>query len=276
MVGYFWQNLGLAFYFDCSLVTKFNSPIGDKGILMNEATLQKEQPGNRGQIPQELRREFTLPCAIPLPSVQDELVGYPIQETDCFQWFTHAETFATEQFGVTVNLREAFPIPARLPWERILPIFIPAGLTHREMVNKALKSQGLSVSEGANVEEFTGASGDADPHLYLTERTPEPKAGRRLPPKFADIYFEGRQTRPLNFCGYGIGTGLLYKMEKTFLDPCGRTVSWLPEHIHPSSRHVACACSLPSSQKVWFYCCDAGSECGNFAFREALLLSPKL
>ena len=160
-----------------------------------------------------------------------EEVAYPIEETDCAVWLGHAEQFAEQSFGMKINLREMFPLPKRLPWERVLPIFDPAGLTNREMADKALKKQGLKVWEGTEVDEFTCATADAS-RLYLIERTPRPvPATMGLPPKWARHWFGGRQTLPLHLRGYGTGNGLLYKVEKTFLDPGAETATWFPENI---------------------------------------------
>lgn len=231
---------------------------------------------HKDEVPRGFRSGFTLPGAISLPAVPVGMTGYPMEETDCFLWLGHMERFAAERFDEKVNLREMFPIPARLPWKQILPIFVPAGLTNRQMVERALKAQGLSVGEGTNVEEFTGANGAELSRLFLIERTSKPTlATMGLPPKYAGHWFGGRQTHPLNLCGYGVGTGLLYKVEKAFLDPLGVTASWFPENIYPSSDEVACGCYYPDCRKVWFRRNDAGYGCGCFGFREAILLFPK-
>lgn len=217
-----------------------------------------------------LRRGFSLPGEISPSAVPVQIGGYPIEETDCFEWFGHMEQFSNERFGKEVVLRDAFPIPARLPWKKVLPIFDP-GLTNREMVDKALKAQGLSVGEGTDVEKFTGADAES-PRLWLVERTPQPRAARGLPPKFAKQYFEGRQTRPISLRGYGIGTGLVYKVEKTFLDPDAATASWFPENIFLPDGDVAYGACSPAGRKVWFDRNDASSVYDYMGFREAILL----
>lgn len=220
-----------------------------------------------------LQRVLVLPGTIPLPVVPVELGGYPTEKTDCFEWLRHMEQFAEECFGVTVSLREMFPIPAMVPWEKVLVIFDP-GLSFREIVDKALKAQGLSVGEGMDVMKFTGAE-SAGPRLWIVERTPEPRAARGLPPKFAELWFQGRQTRPLNLGGYGIGTGLLYKVEKKFLDPEAKTVSWFPENIFLPGGGVAYGRSHPDYRKVWFARGDPSCEGAYYGFREAILLLPQ-
>ncbi len=266
---------------------------------MNEATLQKEQldllgmvvphfgtvgleearfylrTENRGQIPHALRRGFTFPSAIPLPAVPVEIAGYPIEETDCLEWLLHAEKFTEDHFGTKVNLRELFSLPARFPWKHILPIFDPVGLSNRQMVDKTLKAQKLTVYEGTNVEEFTGATAEVS-RLYLIERTPRPvPATMGLPPKYAGHWFGGRQTVPLHLRGYGIGTGLLYKVAKQFLDPSGATASWFPENTLSSDGRVAFGYYSPLNRGVGFGRNDAGGENGGYGFREAIVLSPK-
>ena len=273
--------------------------MAEKGILMNEATLQKEQldllgmvvphfgvvgseeakhylrTENRNQIPHALKRGFVLPGAIPLQAVPVEVSGYPIEETDCFQWLNHMEQFAEQRFGMKVDLRDMFPLPVRLPWKAILPIFDPEGFTNRSMVDKALKSQGLRVWEGTNVDEFSGATADAS-RLYLIHRSPTPTpATMGLPPKFAKHWFAGRPTRPLHLRGYGIGTGLLYQIEKTFLDPKADTVSWFVENIYGPAGAVADGCYYPDSREVGFGRRAVGDEDGRCGFREAIVLSLK-
>ena len=218
-----------------------------------------------------LQRGFPLPWEITASVVPVEAAGYAIEETDCFPWLGHMERFAKEYFKTEIVLRDKFPIPARLPFKNVLPIFDP-GLSNREMVDKALKAQGLRV-EGTDVSKFTGADSEG-PRLWLIERSPQPMAARGLPPKFAKQYFEGRQTRPLNLRGYGIGTGLLYKVEKRFLDPDAVTASWFPENLLLPDGFVAYGYYDPTYGKVWFYSRDAGYEFGTMAFREAILLLP--
>lgn len=259
---------------------------------MNEATLSKEQVDllamvvphiavvgpeeckhylrgeNRSQIPQRLKEVFVLPGAIPPSAVTVETAGYPIEETDCFTWLGHMEQFAEKLFGVKIALRDKFLLPARLPWKQILPIFDP-GLTNREMVDKALKKQGLSVGEGTDVSKFTGADSEG-PRLWLVERSAQPTAARSLPPKFAKQWFEGRQTHPLSLRGYGIGAGLLYKVEKNFLDPEAKTVTWFPENVFLPDGNVAYGYYNPANDKVWFNRNDPNYENDNNGFREEI------
>ncbi len=222
-----------------------------------------------------IQRGFLLPGEIRLPAVPVETAGYPIEETDCFLWLGHMEQFAEMWFGTKVTLRDMFPLPARLPWKQILPIFDPAGLTNREMVDKALKAQNLSVYEYTAVEKFTDETVEAS-RLYLAERTPPPTAGTMgLPPKFAKQWFAGRQTVPLHLRGYGIGTGLLYQVEQKFLDPEAKTVTWFPENIYLPGGNVACSCYDPGRREVGFNRCGAGCEDAGCGFREAIALSLK-
>lgn len=224
----------------------------------------------KAQIIPALKRGFVLPCAIPLPAVPVEMPGYPIEETDCFAWFDHMQQFAEKFFGATFALRDKLPLPARLPWKNVLPIFDP-GLTNREMVDKALKARKLLVYEGTDVMRFTGSGAFDAPCLYFIERsiTPTP-ATMGLPPKFARHWFSGRQTVPLHLRAYGIGTSLLHEVEEQFLDP--ETWTWFPENTLPGGR-VAFGGSGPASGKVEFLCLGAGNELVNAGFREAIVLS---
>ena len=267
--------------------------------MNNEATLQKEQldllgmvvphfnsvgveeakhflrTENRSQIPQALKRGFVLPSAISLLAVPVEMTGYPIEETDCLPWLGHMEQFAEQQFGIKISLRDMFPIPTRLPWKEILPIFDPSGFTNRNMIDHTLKSQGLKVWEGTNVDEFSGATADAS-RLYLIHRSPTPTpATMGLPPKFAKHWFSGRQTLPLHIRGYGIGNGLLYKVEKTFLDPRGETASWFVENVYQPGGRIACGYYDPGLRGVGFVRGVADGEHGYYGFREAIVLSLK-
>lgn len=261
---------------------------------MNEATLQKEQVDllalavphfsaigvdeckhylrteNRGSIPDVLRTGFVLPSAIPLRAAPVEMVGYPIEETDCLLWLDRMEQFAKDFFGKRIALRGAFPIPARLPWKNILPIFDP-GLTNREMVDKALSGNKLAVWEGTNVDRFSGASALPAPRLYLIERAPRPtEATMGLPPRFARNWFAGRQTRPLPLRTYGIGTSLWYKVEKKFLDP--QTATFFTENTLPGGC-VACGRYFSGSRLVYFGADGAGYERDEYGFREAIVLN---
>ena len=219
------------------------------------------------------KRGFLLPGTLPPPAVSVEVAGYPIEETDCIVWLSHAEQFVEQYFGMKVNLREMFPLPTRLPWKQILPIFDPVELNNRQMVDKALKAQGLNVWEGTKVEEFTGATAGAS-KLYLIERTAKPvPATMGLPPKYARHWFSGRQTLPLHLRGYGIGTGLLYKVEKQFLDPQAATASWFPENTFPAGGGVAYGFYDPDYRKVHFLRSAAGDGDADYGFREAIVLS---
>ncbi|TSC67416.1 MAG: hypothetical protein CEO19_225 [Parcubacteria group bacterium Gr01-1014_73] len=219
-----------------------------------------------------LQRGFVLPGAIIPSAVPVEMIGYPIEETDCFLWFDHMEQFAERRFGMKISLREMFPLPSRLPWKQVLPIFNP-GLTNREMVNKAFVSRKLVTPyESVDVMEYSG-SGASVPCLYLTERSAKPTpATMGLPPKFAKHWFAGRQTAPLNLCGYGIGTSLLNEVEKQFLDP--ETWTWFPENTL-SDGHVAYGNYNPGYGKVKFNYNDSDCGLGGFGFREAIYLKPK-
>lgn len=265
---------------------------------MNEATLSKEQVGllamvvshigvvgheecrfylrteNRSQIPEALKRGFVLPGAIPMSAVPVEMASYPIEETDCFAWLGHMEKFAEERFGVEVVLRDKFPIPPRLPWKNVLPIFDPGNLTNRMMVDKVLKARKIAVYESTDVmESYSGSGAFSVPRLYLIERSPWPTIGTMgLPPKFAKQWFSGRQTTPLNFRGYGIGTSLWYEVEKKFLDPEFKTVTWFPEDILLSGDCVACGYYDSADGEVKFHCFGAGNGFDCYGFREAILL----
>ncbi|MSU55211.1 MAG: hypothetical protein EXS46_01560 [Candidatus Taylorbacteria bacterium] len=228
---------------------------------------------NRPQIPQRLKQTFALPGAIPVTAVPVETTGFPIEETDCIQWFDHMERFTKEHFGTEIILRDKFPLPARLPWKHVLPIFDP-GFTNRDMVDKALKSRGLSVYEGTDVMKYCGSGTFDTPRLYLVERsiTPTP-ATMGLPPKFAKHWFAGRQTHPLHLRGYGIGTSLWRGVEEQLLDS-GPTRTWFPENALPDGR-VAYGFFSPTYGDVWFRDYDAGHEADDMAFREAIVLSLK-
>src|SRR3989344_5666173 len=213
---------------------------------------------NKREYVSALQRGFSLPWEINASAVPVQTAGYAIEETDCFPWLGHMERFAKEYFKTEIVLRDKFTIPARLPFKNVLPIFDP-GLSNREMVDKALKSQGLRV-EGTDVSQFSGAEAEG-PRLWLVERSPKPTIGAMgLPPKFAKQWFSGRFTRPLNLRGYGIGTGLLYKVEKTFLDPDAATASWFPENLLLPGGCVAYGYYDPARGKVWFGDNVAGCE----------------
>lgn len=248
------------------------TPNIERALSLEEITHYRQK---KGEIVPALQRGFVLPGAIPLQAVSVELTRYPIEETDCFEWLGHMEQFADQYFGSKVNLRKMFTLPTRLPWKEVLPVFDPAGLTNRQMVDKALKAQGLQVYEGTDVQALTGATAEVS-KLYLIERTAKPvPATMGLPPKYARHWFGGRQTLPLHLRGYGIGTGLLYKLEKKFLDHDATTASWFPENTFPADDHVAFGYYYPGRRMVYFSRGVAADEGANFGFREAIVLSPK-
>lgn len=224
------------------------------------------------EVPFALQRGFVLPSAIIPSAVLVEMGGYPTKETDCFSWLAHMEQFSERYFGTKVSLREMFPVPTRLPWKQILPIFNP-GLTNREMVDKVFVSRKLITPyESVDVMKYSG-SGASAPCLYLIERSAKPTfATMGLPPKFAKHWFAGRQTVPLNLCGYGIGTSLCHEIEKQFLDR--KTWTWFPENIL-SGDDIADGGYDPFDGKVRFDYYDSDYEYDNFGFREAICLKPK-
>jgi len=205
-------------------------------------------------------------------AVPVEMAGYPIEETDCFLWLDHMEQFAERCFGMKVALRKMFLFPSQLPWKQVLPIFKP-GLTNREMVDKVFVSRKLITPyELVDVMKYS-SSGASASRLYLTERSMKPTlATMGLPPKFAKHWFAGRQTAPLNLCGYGIGTSLCYEIEKQFLDP--ETWTWFPENTL-SGGDVAYGGCLPGLALVGFLCFDSSYEDDDFGFREVICLKPK-
>ncbi len=253
----------------------------DAWLLGNEALPNFETAGlpqeviafhreHKDQIIPAIRRGFILPGTIVPSAVPVETVGYPIEETDCFQWLGHMEKFAKDYFKAKVTLRDVFPLPARLPWKQALPIFNP-GLTNREMVDKALKSRKLSVYEYTDVMKF--GSGANMSCLCIIERSAKPTlATMGLPPKFAKHWFAGRQTVSLNLCNYGIGMSLRHEIEKEFLD--SQTVTWFPESTL-SVGFVAYGGYGPGFGGVEFGCRGSGCERGDFGFREAICLKPK-
>lgn len=230
--------------------------------------VEKHYLAQKQKVCPALKGTFVLPGAIPLPVAPVETQGYPIEETDCLAWLGHLEWFAKEHFATEIVLRDKFPIPVRLPWKQVLPIFDP-GFTNREMVDK-LKAQELSVYESVDVMRYAGSGAFNAPRLYLVERSLTPTAATMgLPPKFARHWFAGRQTVPLNLRGYGIGTSLWHKVESQFLDP--QTWTWFPENTLPDGR-IACGRCDPARGEVKFCYDDASDEHGNCGFREAILL----
>ncbi|PIQ92397.1 MAG: hypothetical protein COV70_00695 [Parcubacteria group bacterium CG11_big_fil_rev_8_21_14_0_20_39_22] len=216
-----------------------------------------------------IRRALTLPGTIPPPAFTAEQPGFKIDDTDLPEWIGNMEKFSAKFLDHSVNLRKSFPIPDRLPWQKVLPIFDPC-LTNRQMVDNALKSQGLGVCESTDVDKFTGA-GAEEPKLYLIERTVEPMSARSLPPKYAKLYFEGRMTRPIDLRRYGIGFGLYHDITGEYLDP--RTVTLFPENIYSPYGLVAYGSWCPDYRKVDFHRHDVVYGDAVFGFREAIVLS---
>lgn len=224
---------------------------------------------NKNQHVAAIQRGYVLPSAIRLPAAPVEVAGYPIEETDCFAWIQHMETFASGHYGEKVSLRDHFMLPARLPWKHVLPVYIPSGMSFRAMVDKALKARKLSVYESLKVEKYSGSRGIDARRLLLIERSVKPTAATMgLPPKFAKNWFSGRQTVPLDLCGYGIATSLWQSVEKQYLDP-ETTLTWFPEN-QSSGGDVADGYGYHGLDRVGFYYGDAGNGDDDCGFREAI------
>lgn len=217
-----------------------------------------------------LKRGFVLPSAIPLSAYPVEMVGYPLEETDCFEWLNHAEQFTKDLYGLTMKLRDKFTLPARLPWKQALPVF-HLGLSHREMVDKTLKSQGIAIGEYVKIDALTLAEGTGVPHLGFIERSLTPTPGTMgLPPRFAKHWFSGRQTRPIDLSGYGSAVGLFYRVEKQFLDSA--TATWFSENtLSMPDGDVAYGYYNSYRGEVDFNAHDAGYEDGGWGFREEVV-----
>ncbi len=152
---------------------------------------------------------------------------FKAKQTNLDEIIPVTERFAKKFLGVTANLREMFDFPAELPWKDVLLAFDP-GLDNRQVVEKSLKSQKLSVYEESNVMEYKRSEVFSRPTLQIIENSIRPTEGTcgQSPNQ---LNADGRPYLELR--GYALAFGLCYFAFKDYLDP--ETWTWFPKNHLP-------------------------------------------
>ena len=175
---------------------------------------------------------------------------FKTSDTDLDWWLKRAETFARKRLGVKVSLREMFDVPTELPWKSVIPVFDPGGLTNRDMVDKALKAQNLTVYEETDVMGYTGSEANTKPTLILIKNSIRPDEDTLTQTGMSadDLRQTGKPY--LRLRGYGLAMGLYYFVKKGYLDP-KETWTRFPEDRLPGGV-VALGRWFPLRRRVGF------------------------
>lgn len=161
-------------------------------------------------------------------------------------WLKKTEEFAKNHLGIEVNLRERFAIPAELPWQSAIPVFDPGKLENRNMVEKALKRQGLAVWEETDVIKYAGSEAGEAPTLHFIENSERPNEDtmNMSPDQLRDT-----KKSYLRLRGYGLAFAVYHFATRKHLDP--ETFTWFPEDRLPGG-WVARGFWGPASREVLF------------------------
>ena len=127
----------------------------------------------------ELKNALAKGLKFPQPEVQITQaspvpVVFKTSDTDLNFWLDKCQEFTKEYLGVVINLRERFAIPAELPWQSVIPVFDPAGLTNRDAAQKALKDFGLTVYEEVDVMKYCSSEASKKPTLHFIQNSIRP------------------------------------------------------------------------------------------------------
>jgi hypothetical protein len=173
--------------------------------------------------------------------------GFRIQDTDLVDWLGKAEAFAKKYFGLDVKLPELFQIPEMVPWKSVLPVFVPAGVNNRKVI-ELLQKLGLNPWEEVDVMQYSNSAASGKHRLFLIANSERPDKDTMglSPNKF-------RQTQKLflGLCGYGMAMGFYHKITEGYLDPKG-TITWFPECRLPDGS-VVCGHWYLVNREVRFF-----------------------
>ena len=176
-------------------------------------------------------------------------------DTDLDWWLEKDKAFAKKHLGADIDFRECFSIPTELPYRSVIPIFDPGNLTNRDMVTKALKSQGLDVYEEVNVMKYAGSVANKKPTLHLIENSVRPEAWTLTNPGTSPDQLLKTDKLFVRLRGYGLAMALYYFAKKDYLDP--ETWTWFPSDCLADG-HVASGGWDPGSGQVRFDCFNPG------------------
>ena len=186
--------------------------------------------------------------------VESVITSIKASDTDLFSQLSKAEAFTKEYFGVSVKLAEIFQIPETVPWESVLPVFVPAGFNNRKGF-ELLQKLGLNSWEETDVMRHSDSSASDKHQLFLIQNSERPdKDTMEMSPnqlrKTGNLF--------LNLKGYAIAMGLYHQSTKGYLDS-KETFTWFPEN-RLSSGEVACGKWNPGDRRVGFYCSNPDYE----------------
>ena len=198
--------------------------------------------------------ETLSPKQVPVIPAKPITTSIKASDTDLFSQLSKAEAFTKEYFGVSVKLAEIFQIPETVPWESVLPVFVPAGFNNRKGF-ELLQKLGLNSWEETDVMRHSDSSASDKHQLFLIQNSERPdKDTMEMSPnqlrKTGNLF--------LNLKGYAIAMGLYHQSTKGYLDS-KETFTWFPEN-RLSSGEVACGKWNPGDRRVGFYCSNPDYE----------------
>ncbi len=160
-------------------------------------------------------------------------------------WIIKTEEFTKKHLGVEVDLRRQFAIPEKLPWQSAISVFYPGALTNREVVDKALKGQGLDVWEEVDVMKYAGSeAGEATLHFINNSLSPDEDTMNKT--AFDLLHTKKSFLRQRGYC---LAFGVYYFATGEHLDP--KTFNWFPED-HLPNQYVACGSWHVPGKRVRF------------------------
>jgi hypothetical protein len=193
----------------------------------------------------------------------EAITGFKIGETDLFIQLAEAEAFAKKYFGLNVMLAGIFELPETVPWESVLPVFVPVGTDNRN-VCELLKKLGLNTLEEVDVMKCANSEASDKHQLFLINNSERPdKDTMGLSPNRL------RKTKKpfLNLRGYGLAMAFYHKTTEWYLDP--KTITWFPKDRLPDGR-VACGDWYLGYCRARFSWSDPGYERGSRGARLAI------
>ena len=199
--------------------------------------------------------------------VESVITSIKASDTDLFSQLSKAEAFTKEYFGVSVKLAEIFQIPETVPWESVLPVFVPAGFNNRKGF-ELLQKLGLNSWEETDVMLYSNSSASDQHQLFLIQNSERPdKDTMGMSPNTL------RETKKqfLNLKGYAMAMGLHHQSTKRYLDS-KETFTWFPED-RLSGGWFACGYWIPGCRRVRFCWGNPDYECVGGGARLAISVS---
>jgi hypothetical protein len=184
-------------------------------------------------------------------------------------WLDKCQEFTKKYFGMEIDLRKRFAIPAELPWNSIIPVFDPGGITNRDAI-KILKKLKLTIWEEVDVMDYSGSEAKNGPSLHFIQNSVRPDEDTLGNQCMSPDQLVATNKNWLNLRGYALAFGLYYFITQEYLDP--QTFTWFPNNRLASGR-VAGGLWLPDNCKVRFRWGNPGSRYGGRGARLAMPVS---